>query len=58
MIRERFTWMLDNDVPVEKHGVWIKVVAPVMTAVFVILALYGGFIRLWFAKHGIPGQLF
>ena len=50
--------MLDNDVPVEKHGVWIKVVAPVMTAVFVILALYGGFIRLWFAKHGIPGQLF
>jgi hypothetical protein len=58
VIRERFTWMLDHDVPVERHGTWIKVIAPVMTAVLVILALYGGFIRLWFAKHGIPGHLF
>jgi hypothetical protein len=58
VIRERFAWMLENDIPVEKHGAWIKVVAPVMTVIFVVLALYGGYIRLWFAKHGIPGHLF
>lgn len=58
VIRERFTWMLENDVPVQKHGAWIKVVAPVMTGLFVILALYGGYIRLWFVKHGVPGHLF
>jgi len=58
VIRERFSWMLDNNVPVEKHGVWIKVPAPVMTAILVVLAIYGAFIRLWFAKHGVPGHLF
>jgi hypothetical protein len=58
VIRERFAWMMDNDVPVEKHGIWIKVVTPVMTAIFVLLALYGGFIRLWLAHHGKPGRLF
>jgi hypothetical protein len=29
-----------------------------LTAILVVLAMYGGFIRLWFAKHGVPGQLF
>jgi len=29
-----------------------------MTATFVLLALYGAFIRSWFAKHGTPGNLF
>ena len=58
VIRERFSWMLDNDIPVEKHGAWIKVVAPVMTVILVVLALYGAFIRLWLAKHGVPGHLF
>jgi hypothetical protein len=58
VIRERFSWMLDNDVTVEKHGAWIKVVAPVLTVILVVLALYSAFIRLWFAKHGIPGHLF
>ena len=58
VIRERFAWMMDNDVPVERHGAWIKVVAPVMTITLFILAVYGGYIRLWVAKHGHPGQLF
>jgi len=58
VIRERFAWMMDNDVPVEKHGAWINVVAPVMTVIFVVLALYGGYIRLWFVNHGVPGHLF
>ncbi len=58
VFRERFAWMMDHDVLVEKHGAWIKVVAPVMTAILVLLALYGGYIRLWFAKHGTPGNLF
>ena len=58
VIRERFAWMLENDIPVEKHGAWIRVVAPFMTIIFVALALYGGFIRLWFATHGVPGHLF
>jgi hypothetical protein len=58
VIRERFAWMMDNDVPVEKHGAWIRVVTPVMTTILILLALYGGYIRLWFAKHGTPGNLF
>jgi len=58
VIRERFTWMIDNNVPIEKHGAWVKVIAPVMTAILIVLALYGGFIRLWLAKHGTPGRLF
>ena len=58
VFRERFAWMMDNDIPVERHGAWIKIVAPVMTFIFAVLALYGGFIRLWFVKHGVPGQLF
>jgi hypothetical protein len=58
VIRERFAWMMDNNVPVEKHGIWIKVVTPVMTTIFVLLALYGGFVRLWIAHHGTAGRLF
>jgi hypothetical protein len=58
VVRERFMWMLDNNVPVEKHGAWITVIAPIMTVILVLLALYGGFVRLWIAKHGVPGQLF
>ena len=58
VIRERFSWMLDNDVQAEKHGAWIKVATPVMTSILVVLALYGGFVRLWIAKHGVPGHLF
>lgn len=58
VIRERFAWMMDNDVPAEKHGAWVAVIAPVMTVILVLLALYGGFVRLWIAKHGIPGQIF
>jgi hypothetical protein len=58
VFRERFAWMMENDVPTERHGAWISVVAPVMTLILVVLALYGGFIRLWFAKHGVPGHLF
>ena len=58
VIRERFAWMMDNDIPVEKHGAWIRIVTPIMTAILILLALYGGYIRLWFAKHGTPGNLF
>lgn len=58
VVRERFAWMMENDIPVERHGIWITVITPVMTTIFVLLALYGGFIRLWFAKHGTPGHLF
>jgi hypothetical protein len=58
VIRERFTWMMENNVPVEKRGAWVAVIAPVMTVILVLLALYGGFIRLWIAKHGVPGQIF
>jgi len=58
VIRERFAWMMDNNIPVERHGAWIRVVAPVMSLILIVLALYGAFIRLWFAKHGVPGNLF
>ena len=58
VVRERFAWMMENDIPVEKHGAWIKIITPLMTGIFVLLALYGAFIRLWFAKHGTPGNLF
>jgi hypothetical protein len=58
VIRERFSWMMDNDIPVDRHGWWIHIVAPVMSVILVLLALYGGFIRLWFATHGVPGHLF
>ena len=58
VVRERFAWMMENDIQVEKHGAWVKIVTPVMTAIFVLLALYGAFIRLWLAKHGTPGNLF
>jgi hypothetical protein len=57
VVRERFAWMMENDVPVEKHGVWITIITPLMTLIFFLLALYGGFIRLWLAKHGTPGNL-
>lgn len=57
VIRERFAWMMENDVPVEKHGIWIKIVTPVMSVILVALAVYGGYIRLWLAKHGVPGHL-
>lgn len=58
VVRERFAWMMEKDIPVEKHGAWVKIITPVMTAIFVLLALYGAFIRLWLAKHGTPGNLF
>ncbi len=58
VVRERFAWMIDSEIQVERHGAWIRIVAPVMTGVFILLALYGAFIRLWFAKHGTPGNLF
>jgi hypothetical protein len=58
IIRERFAWMMDNDVPTERHGAWIRIVTPIMTGILILLAVYGGFIRLWFAKHGTPGNLF
>jgi hypothetical protein len=58
VVRERFAWMIENDIQVEKHGAWVKIVTPVMTAFFILLALYGAFIRLWLAKHGTPGNLF
>ncbi len=58
VVRERFAWMMESDVPVEKHGAWVSIITPVMTAIFVLLALYGAFIRLWLAKHGTPGSLF
>ncbi|HEY2312944.1 MAG TPA: hypothetical protein VGH96_04975 [Streptosporangiaceae bacterium] len=58
VIRERFAWMMDNDVPIERHGAWIRIVTPIMTAILILLALYGAYIRLWFAKHGTPGHLF
>ena len=58
VVRERFAWMMENDIQVEKHGAWVKIVTPVMTAFFILLALYGAFIRLWLAKHGTPGNLF
>jgi hypothetical protein len=58
VIRERFSWMLDNNIPVTRHGAWVRILAPVMTVILVILALYGAYIRLWFAKHGVPGHLF
>jgi hypothetical protein len=58
VIRERFSWMMENDVPVEPHGWWIHLAAPVMSAILVALALYGGFVRLWLAKHGTAGRLF
>ncbi len=57
VVRERFSWMLDNDVPVGRHGPWIRILAPVMSAILAVLAVYGGFIRLWLAKHGVPGHL-
>jgi hypothetical protein len=58
VVRERFAWMMESDIQVEKHGAWVKIVTPVMTAFFILLALYGAFIRLWLAKHGTPGNLF
>lgn len=58
VVRERFSWMMENDIPAEKHGIWITIVTPLMIAIFTLLTIYGGFIRLWFAKHGTPGNLF
>jgi hypothetical protein len=58
VVRERFAWMMEADIPVEKHGAWVDIVTPVMTAIFILLAIYGAFIRLWVAKHGTPGNLF
>lgn len=58
VVRERFAWIMESNLPVEKHGAWVKIVTPAMTAIFILLALYGAFIRLWVAKHGTPGNLF
>ena len=58
VVRERFAWIMESNLPVEKHGAWVRIVTPVMTAIFVLLAIYGAFIRLWVAKHGTPGNLF
>jgi len=58
IIRERFSWMMENNIQVERHGPWIWFLAPVMSVILVVLAVYGAFIRLWLAKHGTPGNLF
>lgn len=58
VVRERFSWMMENDIPAEKRGIWVSIITPLMTLIFLLLAIYGGFIRLWFAKHGTPGNLF
>ena len=58
VVRERFAWIMESDTSVEKHGAWVRIVTPVMTSIFILLAIYGAFIRLWIAKHGTPGNLF
>jgi hypothetical protein len=58
VVRERFAWIMESDLPVERHGAWVRIVTPAMTAIFILLAIYGAFIRLWVAKHGTPGNLF
>jgi len=51
VVRERFCYLTDDNIPVESHGRWIAVVTPVMVTVLFLLAAYGAYVRLIIA-HG------
>jgi hypothetical protein len=58
VVRERFAWLTAANAKVRDRSTGGNIAILAVTVIFVILALYGAFIRLWFAKHGIPGALF
>ncbi len=49
--RHRYQALLDANVAVEEHSRWIAIVMPLVVAVLAILALFGAYIRLWYATH-------
>jgi len=49
--RHRYRALLDANAAVEEHGAWISILMPLVVAVLVILALFGAYIRLWYATH-------
>lgn len=58
VVRERYSWMMDTHAPVEPYGLPSAVVINVLAVIAILFAAYGEFIKLWFAKHGTPGNLF
>jgi hypothetical protein len=50
--RHRYEAMLSASAAVEEHGAWISILMPLVVFVLTVLALFGAYIRLWYAKHG------
>ena len=57
-LRERVSWnVIVNDQPPER-GAGVRAALYGTVGILTVLMAYGGYIKLWFAKHGIPGHLF
>jgi hypothetical protein len=50
VIRERAAWIMDNRLPVPDRTFNIRSAVRVVTVVLAALAIYGAYIRYWFAK--------
>jgi hypothetical protein len=58
VVRERYAWLMDRHIKVGTYGRASAVAINVLAVVTGLLSAYGGYIKLWFAKHGVPGNLF
>lgn len=56
--RERYSFMMDMNTPVGEYGTLSVILINVLAVIGVFLALYGEYIKVWFAKHGVPGNMF
>jgi hypothetical protein len=49
--RHRYRALLNAGVTAEEHGRWISILMPLVVFVLTVLAIFGAYIRLWYAKH-------
>jgi hypothetical protein len=50
--RHRYRALLSAGVTAEEHGRWISILMPLVVLILAVLAVFGGYIRLWYAGHG------
>ena len=45
-LRERVAWLAENNIPLKRHGAWIRYTAILVAVVFFALAVQGAYIRI------------
>jgi hypothetical protein len=49
--RRRYRVLLTAGVTAEKHGRWVSFLMPLVVLILTVLAVFGAYIRLWYAGH-------